>query len=175
MDEFIGAIAIFAGNVIPKGWYPCDGRLLDISKNQALASLLGKAYGGDGKTTFGLPDLRGRAILGSGPANAAGSKAGTETVILTPSQVPPHQHSLAVSSQVGTATTVVGSVIAATATTPNLPTAPNIYSDMGTGSIAALGPQSIGPSGNSGPHNNMQPYLALNICICAVGHYPSRP
>jgi microcystin-dependent protein len=174
MEEFIGAIAIFAGNVIPKGWYPCDGRLLEISRNQALASLLGRTYGGDGKTTFGLPDLRGRAVLGSGPANTAGTKAGTETVTLTPPQVPPHQHNVAVCNQVGTSTTLVGSVIAATATTPNLPTAPNIYSDMNTGSVAAMGAQSIGPSGMSAPHNNMQPYLALNICICAIGHYPSR-
>lgn len=178
MEEYMGAITLFAGGVVPKGWYPCDGRLLSIPQNQSLYSLLGTNYGGDGKTTFGLPDLRGRAIVGSGPTIYThynnGASGGSETVPLAPHEVPTHTHMVAVSNIAGNATVVAGSVIAATAQTTNLPTAPNIYSDVGTGAVAALGSGSIGTTGGNLPHNNMQPFLVLNYCICAVGVYPSR-
>jgi microcystin-dependent protein len=175
VDEFIGAIALFAGNVVPKGWYPCDGRLLSVQQNSALFSLLGTSYGGDGTTNFGLPDLRGRAILGSGPNYINGAIGGNEVVALTSQQVPTHNHSVAVSNQTGNAAVVAGSVIAATSTTANLPSPPAIYGPSNSGAPAAMGPATIGPSTGNQAHNNMQPFVAMNYCICANGVYPSRP
>lgn len=174
MEEFMGAIGLFAFGVVPKGWMPCDGRLLSIAQNQALFSLLGTNYGGDGTTNFALPDLRGRAIVGTNAAYPLGERGGVENVVIAGGETPSHIHQVAVSSQVGNSTTLPGSVIAATATTPNLPTAPAIYAAANTGALAGMGPGSIGLTGGNLPHANMQPFQVLNYCICTTGHFPSR-
>jgi microcystin-dependent protein len=172
MEEFIGAIGLFAFGLVPKGWMECDGRLLAVTQYQALFSLLGVQYGGDGKTTFGIPDLRGRAIVGASPAYLAGTKGGVESATLATGQMPTHYHSVAVSTVVGNSITADGAVIAASATTANLPTPPAIYAPTGT--LVEMGSSSIGTTGGNVPHNNMQPFQVLNYCICVVGHFPSR-
>lgn len=172
MEEYLGAIGLFAFDVIPKNWLPCDGRMLSVPQNQALFSLLGVAYGGDGKATFGLPDLRGRAMVGSGPAYPAGTKGGAEVVALAVNQAPTHYHTIAVSTSVGNSTVLEGSVIGASAASPNLPTPPPVYAP--SGALVELGAGSVSTTGGNVPHNNMQPFQVLNYCICVNGHYPSR-
>lgn len=171
MDEFLGAIGLFAFDVIPKHWLPCDGRMMSVPQNQALFALLGVKYGGDGKTTFGLPDLRGRAIVGSSPAYLEGTRGGVENATLATGQVPSHYHNIAASTMVGNSTVLEGSVIAASASTPNLPSPPPIYAP--TGMLVAMGTGSVGSTGGNVPHNNMQPFQVLSYCICVLGQYPS--
>lgn len=168
MDPFVGEIRLFGFNFAPRGWAFCDGSLLAIAQNTALFSLLGTMYGGDGRTTFGLPDLRGRVPLGFGQgpgltARTQGESAGSETVTLTPPQLPPHGHTVAAAS---TATTKnpAGAVPAFTAGGTSYGAAPDL----------SMSPAMIGGGGTSQPHPNMQPYLALNWCIALTGIFPPR-
>ncbi|GAA1980103.1 phage tail protein [Microbacterium pumilum] len=168
MDPFIGEIRCFGFTFAPQGWALCNGQLQSIQQNTALFSLLGTTYGGDGVTTFALPDLRGRVPLafGQGPglANyAQGELAGTETVTLTAATLPPHSHTVAASSS---------------ATTKNpsdaLPALTAGGSSYGTTADLAMSAAMIGGGGSGQPHANMQPYLVLNWCIALTGIYPSR-
>jgi microcystin-dependent protein len=176
-DPFIGQIILFAGNFEPSGWAFCDGRLLPISQNTALFSILGTTYGGDGITNFALPDLRGRVPLhfGQGPGLSnyvQGQSAGAEQVTLTQGQLPAHSHS-ATSSLSGTAapansTDPTGRFLAQTR-----------QATYGSGAPVALDPTSVSTTvaasgGNNQPHNNLQPYLALNYVIALFGIFPSR-
>jgi len=173
MEQFIGQIMMFGGNFAPRNWALCDGQLLPIAQHQALFSILGTTYGGDGRTTFGLPDLRGRAPIhaGQGPGLSPyrlGGKGGVETVTLTQSQMPNHTHtaSLAASAPVarGTnSTTPVGSYVAdggVYATAKNTTMAPD--------SVA------LTATGGSQAHENRSPFLVVNYIIALEGVFPPR-
>ncbi len=169
MDPILGEIRCFGFNFAPEGWASCNGQLLPIQNNTALFSLLGTTYGGDGRTTFALPDLRGRVPLGmgQGPGLAnytQGQAAGTEQVTLAAAQLPVHNHTVGASS---------------TATSKNpggaLPAATPAGSSYGTTADLSMSPTMVGGGGNGAPHDNLQPYLTLNWCIATEGIYPSRP
>lgn len=165
MDPFIGEIAIFPWGWAPKGWLPCEGQVMTIQQNPALYALLGIAYGGDGRTTFNLPDLRGRIPVG-GYNN--GVKAGAETVTLASNQVPPHIHYMQVSSRNGTGRSVRNAVYA------KVTSGENLYASMST-PVVPIDPTMIAATGGGAGHNNMQPYLTLAYYIATVGFFPSRP
>jgi microcystin-dependent protein len=172
-DQFVAEIRIFPFNFPPTGWAFCDGQLMPISQNTALFSLLGTTYGGDGKSTFALPDMQGNAGMQPGQGQGLslrdlGEIGGTESVTLLVSEIPFHTHTLRVSAEVGdiqipadnTALARSGSGSAYTASATN---------------IVQLAPQALAPAGGSLPHNNMQPYLTLNYCIALQGIFPQRP
>jgi microcystin-dependent protein len=162
---------MFAGNFPPRGWAYCDGQLLAVSANDALFSLLGTIYGGDGRTTFGLPDLRGRLPVhaGSGPGltpRRLGAKAGAEDVTLTVNQLPSHGHGE------GQATTAVGSSTNPSGLLPARSSAGDTYvDDLSTTEMAVT---STSNAGGSDSHNNIQPFLCVHFIIALAGIYPSR-
>jgi microcystin-dependent protein len=168
-DPFLSEIRIVGFNFAPRGWAFCDGQLLPINQNQALYALLGTMYGGDGRTTFALPDMRGRTPLhfGQGPGlsqRLIGSKAGTENHTLSVDEIPEHNHTLNASSQVGNTNLPGGNVMAATPA--------QIYRNPTN--LIPLDSGSLTSSGSGGSHNNMQPYLTLSFCIALQGVFPSR-
>lgn len=170
LDPFIGELMIFAGNFAPRGWAFCDGQLLSIAQNTALFSLLGTMYGGDGQTTFGLPDLRGRAPInaGQGPGLSnftQGELGGEENHMLTATEMPAHTHTAYADATNGTVDSPLNALPARN---------PAAIPAYGTGASAALAANHIGTAGASQPHNNMPPYLVLNYCIALQGVYPSR-
>ena len=172
MEEYIGAIQIFAGDFAPKGWALCQGQLLQISQNQALFAILGTTYGGDGRTTFALPDLRGRMPIGTGAGpgltpRGLGEKSGQETVTLTPEQIPSHTH---------TYNALSGNREIPNPTGNFLGVAPGpFYAELHAGdTLLPMNPSTISPAGGSQPHSNMPPYLGLNFIICLQGIFPSR-
>ena len=169
-EPFIGQIMLFAGNFAPKGWAFCDGSLLAISQNTALFSILGTTYGGNGVTTFGLPDLRGRVAIGfgNGPGltpRALGEKAGEENHTLIQAEMAAHNHAVSVGASNGAPSTTrpVGAV----------PAAGQFY-DAAANAGGSLGAVTCSITGGNQGHNNMQPYLALNYVIALVGIFPSR-
>ena len=169
-EPFVGEIRMFAGNFAPRGWAFCDGQLLAVSQNDALFSLLGTIYGGDGRTTFGLPDLRGRIPIhaGEGPGlspRRLGAKAGAEKVTLTVNQLPAHGHTMRGSSDVANEANPNGKVVAESRTFDLYQTA-DASSDMASGVIANVG--------GSRSHTNLQPFLCIHYIISLVGIYPSR-
>jgi len=157
-DPFLAEIKIVSFNFPPKGWALCNGQLMQISQNQALFSLLGTTYGGNGTTTFALPDLR----VGSG--FTLGQLSGEENHTLLTSEMPAHSHS-------AQAATVDGDV---PAPSPNILAAPTGQIYAPANNLTALAAGSVGQAGGSQPHQNMQPYLTLNFVIALVGIYPSR-
>ena len=168
MDPFIGELRLFGFNFAPRGWALCNGQLLAISQNTALFSLLGTMYGGNGQTTFALPDLRGRAPLafGQGPGltnRDQGEVGGVEAVTLTAATLAPHGHTVAASS---------------TPTTKNpsggVPSVTAAGSSYGTTTDLSMSPSMIGGGGSGQPHENMPPYLVLNWCIALEGIFPAR-
>lgn len=169
-QPYIGNIMLFAGNFAPRGWVFCDGRLLSIANDTALYALLGTTYGGDGITTFAVPDLRSRVPIhqGTGPGLSnyvIGQQSGTETVTLLNTQIPIHTHPVAVSSSAASTGTPSSSVTLGVA-------AAEIYiADTADGVMNA---QSISVAGGSQPHDNLQPYLALNYVIAIDGIFPSQ-
>lgn len=172
MNPFIGEIRIFSGNFAPNGWALCNGGLLPIASNTALFSLLGTAYGGDGKTTFGLPDLRGRVPVHQDVDYVMGEMAGTETVTLSTANIPPHQHSASASTETPTA---VGNGINLTGSTVYVPAfvpRPPVYAPAGP--TVAMSPQAVANTGGNQAHNNMAPFLALNFIIAVSGIFPNR-
>ncbi len=167
MDPFIGEIRIFAGNFAPQGWAFCDGSILSIAQFDALFALIGTTYGGDGQSTFQLPDLRGRVPLHQGTGYVIGQVAGTESVTLTVQQLPQHTHPAQAATLANSVTpsgklwsTDPNGNIAAWATTPtaNTPLAGN----------------AVGNAGQNLPHDNMQPYLAVSYIISLFGIFPSQ-
>ncbi len=172
-DPFIAEIRIFPFNFAPRGWAWCNGQLLPISQNTALFSLLGTTYGGDGKSTFALPDLQGSAPVqpGQGPGLSEyvlGQAGGTETVALLDSEMPAHDHALQASPDPGD-NTVPG---------PTVSLAGSVGGSVYTGGsppLAAAAPTALAVTGGSVPHNNMQPYLTLFFCIAMQGIFPQRP
>lgn len=170
MDPFVAEIKIFAGNFAPTGWATCDGQLLPISQNTALFSLLGTTYGGDGKSTFALPDLSGRVPMhpGQGPGlslHDLGEMGGSETVTLLQSEMPMHNHLVMAANQPGDINNPTGNAIARS-------TEGSVYGT--TGNQTMMAQNAINPTGSNMPHNNMQPYLALTFIIAMQGVYPPR-
>lgn len=169
-EPFLAEIRIMATDYPPHGWAVCNGQLMPISQNTALFSLLGVVYGGDGKTTFGLPNLQRRMPMhpGIGPGltqHVLGEMGGSAGVTLQQSQMPPHTHQLMHSgSGASSAAPGPASGFGRTSTA-------QIYA---SGSLTPAAPQSLAPSGASGPHNNLQPYLALTFCIALQGIFPPR-
>lgn len=178
MDAFIGEIRLMGFGITPKGWLPCTGQLLSIAQNQALFSLLSTTYGGDGRTTFGLPDLRSRAIVGTGQGvglqpYSLGQRAGTESVTLSLDQMPNHGHTVSARLKASTGPDSNGPANAYPAATEDgsgaySTGAPNATLSAGivTGTTTAIG-------GNQ-PHENRQPVLGMNYCIAITGYFPSR-
>jgi microcystin-dependent protein len=171
-DPFVAEIRIFPFNFAPKGWAWCDGQLLPLSQNTALFSLLGTTYGGDGKSTFALPDLEGRAPMhpGQGPGlslHDLGETGGSETVTLLESEIPAHNHGLMSSASFnGSDNSPIGNVLAKAAAGLNAYAAP--------GALVMMAPESLAPAGGDQPHNNMQPYLTFYFCIALQGVFPPR-
>jgi len=170
-DPWVGEIAMVGFNFAPTGWALCDGQLLAISQNTALFSLLGTTYGGNGTTTFALPDLRGRAPIhqGQGPGLSPyviGQVGGTETTTLTVGQMPAHSHAAMADSGNGTSDTPTGLLVARNA--GGVP-------QYGSNAVASLAPGAIASTGSSPPHQNLQPYLTINFIIALQGIFPSRP
>jgi microcystin-dependent protein len=163
-QPYVGEIRMFAGNFAPAGWMFCEGQLLPISEYETLFNLIGTTYGGDGQSTFGLPDLRGRLPLHQGNGFVQGQSGGVEEVTLTVNQMAAHQHSLLVSGDVSTTLNPGGNVIGTSLTaTPFFANPPNL----------ALAPQAVTSVGGSQPHNNLQPYLCIDFIISLFGIFPS--
>lgn len=167
MEPFLGQIIMFAGNFAPRGWAFCDGTLLSIAQNSALFSLLGTTYGGDGRTTFALPDLRGRVPVhpGQGPGLSnytLGQQGGNETTTLTANNLPAHTHPLQAVSSGQSDDSPAGNVLAQA----------DIYGPGPTNVTLAAG--SVGPAGESQPVANLQPYTCITAIIALEGVYPSR-
>ena len=164
-DPFVAEIRIFPFNFAPRGWAFCNGQLLPISQNTALFSLLGTTYGGDGQSTFGLPDLRGRVPVHQGNGYQLAQTGGTETETLTTAQVPAHTHALRASAAAGTNSAPGNAVLAATG-------AVNSY---GSGTPdQAMTADALARSGGSQPHDNMAPFLAVSYIISLFGVFPSQ-
>jgi microcystin-dependent protein len=161
----ISEIQIFAFNFAPRGWAQCNGQILSISLNTALFSLLGTTYGGNGQTTFALPDLRGRAALHTGSGFSLGQVAGEEAHTLIQTEMPAHNH------LVTTSTAVVSQTYPGPANLWGAGAAEPGYALSANNTMA---PQAIGISGSTQPHSNMAPFLALNFCIALEGIFPSR-
>lgn len=172
---YVGEIFGFSGTFAPLGSMFCHGQLVSVAENDALFSLIGTTYGGDGTTTFGLPDLRGRVPLsqGQGPGLSnytIGQKAGSETVTLTTSQLPRHNHLVTAANQASTATPSDSSYLANEEVSS---TAAPIYGPA-PGTPVNLAPNSVSSSGGSLPHNNLQPLQVINYCIAMYGIYPQQ-
>ncbi|PHN06709.1 phage tail protein [Flavilitoribacter nigricans] len=175
MQPFIGQIQAFGFNFAPQGWSLCDGQLLAINSNQALFSLLGTTFGGDGRTTFGLPDLRGRSIVhvGNGPGLSQinwGQKAGAETHTLTLGQMPSHNHVATVHLGTGLANNANGSGANFAANTGGT----SIYNSGALGDAMALGNVTVNNNGSNQAFNMRNPYLGIYVGIALFGIFPSR-
>ena len=166
-DFYLGEIKAFGFNFAPRGWATCSGQILPIAQNTALFALLGTQYGGNGQTTFALPDLRGRAPVHRDGTNPVGTVAGTETVTLLSTEMPSHAHVLYGTSAAANKRPATGNTFA----TDNSPNA-DFYARGHV--LVPLAPNAIGPAGGSQPHSNMQPYLAINYSIAITGIFPSR-
>ena len=175
MEPFIGQLCLFGFNFVPTGWAACNGQLLSIAQNSALFALLGTTYGGDGRVTFGLPDLRGRVPLnqGQGPGLSnytIGQVGGSETSTLTVNNLPAHNHTINANSNAGTATSPQGAILAGAAISSLPPAGPYTTGAANT----ALAASAVGNTGGGQPINNLSPYLVLNWCIATQGIFPSR-
>jgi microcystin-dependent protein len=171
-QPYLGEIKMFAGNFAPRGYAKCDGQLMSIAQNTALFSILGTTFGGNGQTTFGLPDFRGRVPIhqGQGPglsSYAMGQMGGVESVILTQTQLPQHTHNVQVNSALGTAVAPGNTTVLAASTARD-----KVYSTASPNTT--LAPQALGMAGGSQPHENMQPYQTVLFIIALQGIFPSR-
>jgi microcystin-dependent protein len=162
-QPYIGEIRMFAGTYAPNGWMFCNGQLIPISENDSLFVVLGTRYGGDGESTFALPDLRERIPIHRSAAHPQGEAAGVEEVTLTISQIASHSHALLASSAAAQSSTPTSNLLAATVG--------NIY-NSGT-NMVNMKATAISPVGGSQPHTNVQPYLCINYIISLYGLFPS--
>nr|DAF83384.1 MAG TPA: tail collar domain [Caudoviricetes sp.] len=170
-NPFVAEIRIFPFNFAPTGWATCDGQLLPISQNTALFSLLGTTYGGDGKSTFALPNMQGNAPMFWGQSNGLtlrdlGETGGSETVVLLQSEIPAHSHAMVADTQDNADTNVLSSSASFAKSTGG-----TLYQDSGNVQLAA---SALSQIGGGLPHNNMQPYLTMNFCIALQGVFPPR-
>jgi microcystin-dependent protein len=167
-EPFLGEIRMMSFQFAPKGWAPCNGQMLPINQQQALFSLLGTTYGGNGQTTFALPDLRGRTpVHAPGGATNLGQQGGEVAHTLTIQEIPSHQHMLMVAAGGNQVANPSGQLLA---------TANNLYysSQSSWPTLTSMSSTSIAPAGGGQPHENMQPYLTIGFCIALVGIFPSR-
>ena len=173
-DTFLGEIRLFPFGFCPKGWNYCDGTVLEISQNQALFSLLGTNYGGDGRVTFALPDLRSRTPICAGDSGSytydLGTAAGKETVALTVQEMQAHSHSMQVDNSLG-----IKPYAARILAIPNKGDVSLSIYNADLSSPVPLNAATIGETGGGGAHQNMSPFLTLNYCIAVSGTYPPRP
>ncbi len=172
-EPFLGEIRCFGFNFAPRGWGKCNGQLLPIPQNSALFSLLGTQYGGDGRTTFGIPDLQGRVAMhmgdGAGLSNyRIGQKGGTESVTLTTRQIPSHTHQGKIrgTTSIGSSGSPAGRALGGSRE--------HIYADASPTTDLAANTISVEAAGGSAAHTNVQPFLVVNWCIALVGVFPSR-
>lgn len=163
-QPYVGEIRMFAGNFAPVGWSFCNGAIIPIDQNATLFNLIGTTYGGDGQTTFALPNLQSRVPVHVGPGFALGQSGGAETVTLTVSQIPAHGHVPQAASGAGNKPSPQGNVWAQNTLTQYSPFPPD----------ANLDPAAIGTSGGSQPHDNMIPFLVINFILSLFGVYPSQ-
>jgi microcystin-dependent protein len=163
-NPYVGEIRMVGFNFAPQGWALCDGAILAIAENETLFALIGTTYGGDGQTTFALPDLRSRVPMHQGNAHTIGEMAGTESVTLTVNQMPGHGH-VPQASNAGAATNPAGNVWANSAALQFAPA---------SSALAAMNQGAMGTAGNSHPHDNMLPFQAINFVISLFGVFPSQ-
>ena len=168
-EPFLAEIRMVGFNFAPRGWAFCDGQILPISSNLSLFSLLGTTYGGDGRTSFALPDLRGRSPIHVSSAHGWGQKSGEETHTLGLSEIPSHTHTLQASGAGATQASPTDSLLAVSTLASG-----NIYSTNAQEPDVSLETSAIANAGGGQGHNNMQPYLVLNFCIALQGLFPSR-
>jgi microcystin-dependent protein len=173
-DQFVAEIRIFPFNFPPTGWAFCQGQLMPISQNTALFSLLGTTYGGDGKSTFALPDMQGNAPMQPGQGQGLslrdlGEMSGVESITLLVSEIPVHTHSMKASIENATQGTLTPNITLASSISGSL------YQDTTNANLVQMAFQALPPAGGGLPHNNMQPYLTLNFCIALQGIFPQRP
>lgn len=171
-DPYVGEIRLFSFSRVPSGWMACSGQLVSIASNQALYTIIGTTYGGDGVQTFMLPDLRGRVPIGQGngpglPTYGLGQASGEENHTLTEPEMPSHSHALTSSTATATAATPAADLHLATAS------ANNLYAPPATATPYSVMAACVGAAGNSFAHNNMMPTVVANYCICMVGVYPT--
>jgi microcystin-dependent protein len=164
-EPFLSEIRIMSFQFAPRGWALCNGQLLPINQNQALFSLLGTTFGGDGRTTFALPDLRGRAPIHIGGGRTLGERGGEQAHTLSIAELPTHSHVLNGTSNPGTAVIPAGNLLATTA---------NQLYHAADGSQTALAPETVASAGGSQAHPNTQPFMTLNFCIALQGIFPSQ-
>ena len=162
-QPYVGEIRMFAGNFAPAGWMFCEGQLLPISEYETLFNLIGTTYGGDGQSTFALPDLRGRLPLHQGNGFILAETGGAEEVTLTVSQIPAHSHAMLASGDIPTGSDPTGKVTGQAAAKFYRAGSPNV----------TLVPTAIAPTGGSQPHTNFQPYLCVDFIISLFGIFPS--
>lgn len=164
-EPFLSEIRMMSFNFPPKNWAFCNGQFLPINQNQALFSLLGTVYGGNGQTTFALPNLRGRLPIHFGAGHTLGEGAGSSAVTISQQTMPQHLHFLqGTTNSTGNAATLGGALMATSGNTVYAPPA----------SLVALDPSSVSSIGGSQAHTNMMPYLVINFCIALVGIFPSQ-
>lgn len=171
MEPYVGEIRMFAGNYAPQGWALCNGSTLNIAGNEALYSLLGTRYGGDGIKTFNLPDLRGRVFVGQGAGlgltpRALGQTGGAESVTLTASQIAAHNHTVSAASVTGSLKSPVNNLWGQSNGTKD-------YNNDPAGHNGTMAPTAIRQTGGSQAHNNMMPSMAFNFIIALIGIYPT--
>ena len=164
-EPFLSEVRLFSFSFPPKGWALCNGQLLPINQNQALFSLLGTTFGGDGQVNFGLPDLRGRTPIHVGSGHTLGERGGAESHTLSIAQIPTHVH-------VANASTAVGNTAVPSATT-TLASSANYEAYHAPTNLVAMSPSSVANVGGSQAHLNMQPFLVLSFCIALQGIFPS--
>ena len=163
-QPFVGEIRMFGGNFAPAGWAFCNGQLLPIAENETLFNLIGTTYGGDGQSTFALPDLRGRIPVHVGPGLILAQSGGTETVTLTVQQIPSHTHLAAAQPGNGTQASPGGGVWAQS----------NLNQYSANNANASMNPAALAATGGSQPHDNMMPFLAVSFIISLFGIFPSQ-
>lgn len=170
-EPYVGEIRMFGGNFAPVGWMFCQGQTLPISENEVLFQLIGTTYGGDGQETFNLPDLQGRAPMhmGQGPGitqnYVEGESAGVESVTLTTSQIPIHNHMLVGSTDIANSANPGNSILARSG---------QVNAFINASPTNQMSPQSLSPDGGNQPHDNMQPYLCISFIISLFGVFPSQ-
>ncbi len=172
MEPFVGLVIAVGFNFAPVGWLLCNGQLVSISEYEVLFNLLGTTYGGDGQTNFAVPDLRGRTPVSMGNGVAIGQPSGTESVTLNGTQIGAHSHNLMTSSKASTTNTPAGNLVLGTAA-PTGSVVLSVYTAKQPTSVT-MAAAAITSAGSSVPHENRQPFLAVNYIIAAFGIYPSQ-